>query len=317
MGACARMSACVVLGAAVAGGCNDQPVIRPDAAAEDAGVAPVLRGGASVPDNARGVEVRIIPVLDRGGAIGAALAPYEGVPVGADPVLLYRWREAGLRLIAVPERELDKALAPLRPARLVEASWWAEMPNWRPVFGGPWFERLAVDTGGGVRTLGAGRVRLLARAWFEPTIRDGSIVTGARLELVPQHQTARDRTTLADLASAGELRGAGDEGEAFETLSLGFGTSGEDAYVIVGESPDVDWRDPDATPAASADTVGPTPARVRTLGETLFNEEVALPVPGKEGEPTRLPEPARVMIVIRPRLGVIGGGAPASAEGTP
>ncbi|MEZ6318715.1 MAG: hypothetical protein R3B49_08180 [Phycisphaerales bacterium] len=263
MGAVARMSACVVIGAALAGGCTDQPTARPDTTAIDPGVAPVLRGGASVPESARGVEIRIIPVLDRGGAIGAALAPYEGVPVGADPVLLYRWREAGLRLIAVPERELDKALAPLRPARLVEASWWAEMPNWRPVFGGPWFERLAVDTGGGVRTLGAGRVRLLARAWFEPTIRDGSIVTSARSNW--SHST-RPRGTgrLADLASSGERGGAGeaawrgDEGEAFETLSLGFSAPGEDAYIIVGESPDVDWRDGRSARGGRADAVRPS-----------------------------------------------------------
>jgi len=307
----ARMSACVVIGAVFAGGCEQPPVVGPEPLGT---VAPVLTGGVEVPAAARGVEIRVVPVFDAGGAIGAALAPYEGVPVGADPLLLHRWREAGLRLVAVPERELGRTLAPLRPARLVEATWWADIPSWRALYSGAWFDRLAVDTGAGVRTLGAGRVRLLVRAWFEPMIEGGSIVTGARLELVPQHQVAPTRGTLADLAGAGELRGAGDEGEAFGALALGFGASGEMAYVIVGESPDVDWRDPDAPTGGSAGVVGPVPARVRTLGEAMLNDEPVVPKPSDQGRPTRLPEPVRVMIVIRPRLGL---GGRAGGEGAP
>lgn len=297
------MVACALGVSALAGGCEQPVAVTPQ---EEAPLsAPALAGGAVIPEGSRGVEVRVVPVID--GAVGAALAPYEGVPVGADPVMLLRWRRAGLRLIAIPDEDLDRALAPLRPARRVEASWWGSIPNWRALAVGPRFERLAVDTGAGVRTIGPGRLRLLARAWFEPAIRDGAIAEAARIELVPQVGTPPARPGLSDLGASPAVPGAGDEGEAFGSLGLGFVASAGRAYVIVGESPDADWRDPEARGGDASASFGPEVPRVRALGEAMLCEEPPAPPKAGAGEPTRLVEPVRVMIVIRTREG--GGGA--------
>lgn len=260
-----------------------------------------------------GVGFEIVPVRDASPTIASVLGAYETRPVPGDPALLYRWRLAGLRVVAIPIEEVDEVLDLLVRAGTGDERQWTQVPNWSPIVAGPWEESEVVGTGERVARVGEGRTRLLARAWFEPWIGDGGLETTMRLEFVPQRERPRAGRTLSPIDAPGRPGGEADAGPVFNELALTLRASGDEAYVIVGAREDEDWsvhdrdavaEDGDLSAGGEPAGVGPSVPRVRVVGESMLID------PGgviEEEDTVRVRTPARVLVVIRPRMPREGG----------
>lgn len=254
--------------------------------------------GASFIDQGQpGIGVRLVPVRDTKPTVASVLGPYETNPVPADPTLLYRWRRAGLRIIAVPVGEVDALVASLTSAGAGDERWWTEVPNWSPIAAGPWGADRTLSTGSGVAAVGPGRTRLLARAWFEPWIGDSGVEATVRVELVPQRERPREDRTLSGLEAPAKPGGAPDAGPVLAELALTVRARGGDAYVIVGASPDADWSGGSGGGAGSA--IGPDVPRALSVGESMLADPGS--VDKGEGS-VRVRTPTRVLIVLRPNI---------------
>ncbi len=251
-----------------------------------------------------GVRIELVPVRDASPTVASVLGAYETRPVPADPALLYKWRLAGLRVISVPADAVDGVLDAFESAGVGDERQWTEVPNWSPIVAGPWEEDEVVGTGERAARVGPGRTRLLARAWFEPWIGDGGIETTMRLEFVPQRERPRSTRTLSAIGAPGVSAGEAEAGPVFAELALTVRARGDDAYIIAGASADEDWTDagePEPIEAAP----GPETPTVRVVGESMLID------PGdvvEEEGTVRVREPARVLVVVRPR--VPGGETP-------
>ena len=252
-----------------------------------------------------GVGVELVPVRDASPRVASVLGAYETRPVPADPALLYRWRLAGLRVVALPIDEADEILSRLERAGPGEQRQWTQVPNWSPIAAGPWEDSEIVGTGERAARVGAGRMRLLARAWFEPLIGDDGLETTLRLEFVPQRERPRADRTLSAIDAPDRPGGEADAGPVFNELALTLQASGDDAYVIVGALEDEDWSiESDEPRVMGTEGLGPGVPRVRVVGESLLIDPGAV----EEDEDTvRVRVPARVLVVIRPRIPTEGG----------
>ncbi|MEQ8770130.1 MAG: hypothetical protein RIB60_06435 [Phycisphaerales bacterium] len=252
-----------------------------------------------------GVGIELVPVRDASPRVAEVLGAYETRPVPADPALLYRWRLAGLRVIALPADEAADILDRFERAGVGDARQWTEVPNWSPIVAGPWEESEIVGTGERAARVGVGRTRLLARAWFEPWIGDGGIETTMRLEFVPQRERPRSARTLSPVDAPDRPGGEADAGPVFNELSLTLRATGGDAFVIVGAGSDEDWTNPDEpAPVGDAPAVGPETPRVRVIGESMLIDPGAVI---EERDAVRVRTPVRVLVVIRPRMPQGGG----------
>lgn len=284
-----------------------------------------------------GLEVRLAPVRNSDHAVARRLAAHETNPIPADALLMHRWREAGLRLIAVPESEVDELLGGLTPAGAADASTWAQMPLWHPLVAGEWGADRVVKTGEEVIEVAPGRARLLCRAWFEPALGASGAASSMRIELLPQIQRPRQRPGVSGLERPSDVSaGAGAEGPVLHQLALSLSSQPGMAYLIVGEDPALDWADlPDPPPpppppddeAAAREQgpvpgqaggvlepagqavqspggpVGPVPTRLRTLGEALLSDpgSAVRTTPSSRGVAVR--PPTKLLVVLRPRPG--------------
>lgn len=303
-----------------------------------------VSAGPLVPDDATGLEVRVVPVRDGDNAVGRALARYETVPVRAEPVLLDRWRRAGLRIVAVPDAELESVLDALEPAGVIDSNWWADATEWQVIARGPSAEGASLRTGTGVELFEPGRTGVMMRSWLEPVLGRGTLEPAMRVELVPVNERRVRRGATRDLMLGAEE----DPRRVLASLALGVSARGEFAYVIVGEAPDLVWGDlpepapdaPDAAEPEEAPRPGPTPggqapspdalpgapgpsgtgARSGALGPAkpaikTFGEHTLVIPPTLQrsqgtGEMTVVRPGAKILVVVRPRLGALAPDPP-------
>lgn len=223
----------------------------------------------------------------------------RSVPVSWES--LDAWRAGGIRVLAVPMEELDATRAkmhlvgPLQSQWLGEASRWTEVARSMPAGG-----LFTVSLDNGPITLRDGRLGLSLRCWTTPdpapVFTDEKTGVASRmpaaltLELVPRYLPAtRDDTQLRLPNAAEETPGP----LPFDRLRLGAILRGDEALLILPESPETDWSNPDAAPVR--ETVvphqGPRVPSVPDLGEALLTDMGA--IVGRR---------ARVIVVIQPSV---------------
>lgn len=234
---------------------------------------PAVRGG----DN--GLELQVWVVADAGHAVARGLRPYLDRAVPIDPAALERWRGSGLRVVAVPAGEIELLRAEWTLVAPLNVQWLGQMPEWSSLVVSPPLPEGAVvrlDTGS--ITLPAGRLRLLARCWTVPGASPGGRAR-LGLELVPEFRDAAAPDHLGDIMPLEGEESA--RGVMFMRLGVSALVPEGDAYLVVPETPETDWRrlaapdraeaapDPQADPIrgdTSGDVFRPAPS----LGEVLL-----------------------------------------------
>jgi hypothetical protein len=181
-----------------------------------------------------GLEVRQWVLSTGSEDVAAALMRHrDGDPLGRQE------REAlernGLRLVRVPIDELDAMLAELGVASRNVVTWFGQVTNWRDVLIAPVDETSrALVVSGRVRRFSEGNYSLMLRSWTV-MMED---MPKVQLELLGRH----DRPDVHDTVPLlGQRRTAETWLHAIRAellLESGY------AYVMVYESPSVQWREP-------------------------------------------------------------------------
>ncbi len=236
-----------------------------------------------------GLMSEIWVVRDPDERIARALAPFDDGWESAGAV--GRWRRSGLRLVRVPLEQLRALRSSLTTGGQVSVRPLGEVPAWTEFFEGQDLSEGGVRLDSGFVPLDPGRPRLLVRAWSEPRIDGGEVVGQIRVEMVPQHHLGSRDSRQIQFVPIQETPVV-DEGLVFERLLLSLPVRTGEAYLVVGEAPEVDWHrlieepaEPEAeTPAGKSDSTtsdGEVSGDVRfprspgsmrpTLGEALLN----------------------------------------------
>lgn len=310
-------------GSSVAGpaGLGPQPQERvggqdPDEA-ERADAGPVVpepfRGVVGLLDGGEpGLEVAVWTCDDSGAGASRVLAVHADRPVPIDSAVRARWQARGLRFVAVPMSEIDSLASSTRAISPVQRQRFGQLTAWSAVVRGP---VIPSGSSGPIGPLPSGKPRLIARAWVEPDLSAGVLRRVVRIELGVQVEIGRLASLLENADSLGTIS---DDGELLDGLLTSFVADGENAIVLLGESPLMDWGvlsdssalvDEGATQAPS-DPLGPSEPVRRSVGERMLTAEGSPPRNGRPGAP-----PRKVLIVLIPRLGMSGSGSPASDSG--
>lgn len=193
------------------------------------------------------------------------------------PETIDRLRRNGFMVAEVPTDRLPKALADLGGTLADLRHWHGQVPEWRELVRVDLRGRQAIFTGGAVRPVGTGSLRLSMRGWTVP-MEDGGLFW---FEVIP-HAAARETTAPSTPGARDRLRG-----EAFPESGL--------SLVL-----DTGWSlllCPDLPPAAGEDDGARPEAEVPpTLGAVLLPVERLPPLPGA---PPQVRTPVYVFI---PRL---------------
>jgi hypothetical protein len=195
-------------------------------------------------------------IIDPRISIEQAVAPYIDRPVPIPDELRFRLHAAGLRIVSIPIADLSSLQTMLRLVAPTQKQWLGEVPLWTDLVRGPSFHSprtITIDNNPAAATtqLQPGRLRLLGRAWIVPLpTADNPAAAALRLELVPQHEPhLSDHQRL--LAGISNTR-AEAQGRLFPRLAIGTYLRGEDALILIPDSPHSDWSShtPPAPPAA-------------------------------------------------------------------
>lgn len=227
-----------------------------------------------------GLETMTWVISDTTGEVGRALAAYAAVPTPAKAEQTRVWRAGGLRIVAVPEADLQRLRSSLSLTGPQQQRWNGELSTWTPILAGPAWEgerQLSIATGATLRerepvSLATGRMRLLARAYVMPTLSGEALESRLKIELVPQHEEPDGSAR----ALQRQLRGGGDaeqRGMVFKRMTLEFVARPGECYLITADAPEMEWT---ADTERSSDTPGPEmtlEGRVDappTLGEAML-----------------------------------------------
>jgi len=179
-------------------------------------------------------------------ATAAALAEFAEGFNPIDPITLTRWRDEGLRVLAVPIDRLAELQRRLPPTRHWNRAWLGEPVEWAELIRGRrvW-EGRPVAFGRRERRLPAGVLRLLGRGWSAPLDYGDAAL---RVELAVQLE--RPRPSRPSLREAIEDRTATPAGSLvvqderdlfFDGLSLTAVLPPSHALVVVEGDADADW----------------------------------------------------------------------------
>jgi hypothetical protein len=225
------------------GGCASDDSAKPKA---DAGDASSASGRPNIPSaevlrerltgSNNGLELRRWTVIDAPDRVMNVLSNHADGSA-ADQETIDRLKRNGFRFIRVPVSELDALVSELGGATIDRNEWHGQVYDWRALMEQPIDPRgLAVAIDGRVRRFDRGSFRLLVRSWTTQ-MEDGPHM---HLEVLPQHSLPRAN----DLRRLMGEKPA-DAGEAFATLALDLQLQAGYAYVLVSESPEVDWPELD------------------------------------------------------------------------
>lgn len=276
-------------------------------------VAWTLAGCATTPPEERsglpsvrtgdsGIQMLTWVIPDDPVAIAHAFSPYETRPLPADEVELATWASNGLRVLSVPAGDIPSLRRFLTLRGSEQHQWLGYKPSWIDIVSGPRFNSpRAVNFDTGRITLEPGRIRLLARAWSVPLLeraRDGEgVPAGIRIDLVPQlHRPEDSRHRLLVEMGLEESLSIQEQGHVFDRMLLSLLVTGDDAIIILPESPYVRWEDLRRSEPEEATTPGtivrwPYHLDAPSLGELML----------RRGEETGRPA-ARAVIVLIPHL---------------
>lgn len=199
-----------------------------------------------------GLEVRRWTVLDASDrAMGLIAERSEGC--AAEQAACERLRSNGLRFARVPLDQVEAIAEELGGATLDRTEWHGQVFEWISLREQPIDSRgTAVAIDGRVRRFDRGDFRLLMRAWTV-AMEEGPCL---HMELLPQHRLPQPQNLRRLLGEKPE-----DAGEAFASVALDLQLQAGFAYVLISESPNIDWPQLDA-PALAAPVI-PASAMVR------------------------------------------------------
>ncbi|MCH8153102.1 MAG: hypothetical protein IH830_12120 [Planctomycetes bacterium] len=287
-----------VLAAAVFTGCASPQAPSVPGVINETGLRPRSTEGLTrLINTTSGLEVRRWVIQDDPNRIGAALMKYWD-PKAVGPAHTSVLRRNGLRFVRVQADQVDALLAELGLASLDVTAWHGQIYDWRKLqqywIGSGGIE-VALD--GRVVRYGPGWFRLMVRTWTVQ-MEDGLYLN---LELLPQFQppyAPRFRKLLGDRTMSGEV---------FASIALEVQLEAGFAYVLTGESPQVQWRKngdrselsqenppPDLVGSTQRSADGSSKADQRslaaaaTIGELLFVRQTQ--------------PPTRNMLVFVPRI---------------
>ena len=287
-----------------------------------------------------GLEVRMMVVDDTGYDAPRLLSELESVGnAEIDDQTRSSWERWGFRMIEVPLEQLDPLLDALTPIQPLSVQWMGEFGNWRPLIRAGAIPKTRVRVGESTYPLDAGRPRLIARSWIEPTLSSDDVFGALRLDLGMQIESSRqDAVRLVPEQGRARLE---DEGMVIDDLLGSLTLSGRNAIVIIGEVPGYDWsRLPQPAPESqsvddgdngavgpgtdeagseaknasddaaetsvrairpvrSGGTIEPTPPSLRSLGELMLIGRGSRIV--RPNETRTLPK--RVLVVLIPHAG--------------
>jgi hypothetical protein len=226
-----------------------------------------------------GLEVRKWTVHSDSMAVAEALVRWQDNG-GLDAAVCEQLQRNGFRLIRIPVEQLEVVSETLGGAMLDVTEWHGQVLQWRELlrYTLP-DEGLALAVDGRVRRVNRGSVGLLSRSWTVP-LENGPALY---LELVPRYHPP-DARDLRHLIGRDP-----DRSRPFTTLALQMELEAGYAYVLLGESPQAEWRvqddeisieqeRPDAVLASIApsslgppvDPLGPGAMAPQTLGELML-----------------------------------------------
>lgn len=206
-------------------------------------LAPEPEFAASERGVANGLELVWWVVDDQDGVLGRTLAGRSEDPPGLDPGAAERWRAAGLRLVAVPLADMPALTADLPVIGRIQREWMGQLPRWTVAVRGSAADSMTIAMADGPLTLDAGRLRMLVRCWLSPAPLDGQVRASLRVEFMPQHEERPDeRLAYQSALGINEVRGIEAEGLVFTRLLAGLDAREGHAYLIVPESPEIEWK---------------------------------------------------------------------------
>ena len=238
-----------------------------------------------------GLEVRRWAIRDQGDSALAALIRHAD-GVAADEHTLARLKRNGFRLVRVPVEHMDALSLDMGGAAYDANEWHGQVHTWRSLLAQPVSEAgRAVAIDGQVLRFDRGEFQLMIRCWTVQ-MEDGPYL---HLEVLPRRRVPQ----------VGDLRRLlGDEDEtaasqAFGSMALDLQLQAGYAYLLLGESPQIDWPGLDAPPAANdepqtAATAEPRPSRTGPI-DMIGPEATA---PRTLGEMLLLPDPPANRIVL-------------------
>lgn len=226
----------------------------------------------------RGLEIALWTADDTGFRVGRVLAE---IATRAGPAGHEAWARSGLRVLAVPSDRVDELLRRAPPVGAVQRQRYAQLPIWTPLVRGPRLD--AGGTGPDGRALAPGRPRLIARAWAEPDLSSGRLAAVMRTELTIQIEDAGSGAFSADFSGP---RTIASDGPIMASLLTALVSDGSTAFVIVAESPSIDW---DELPALAA---SPGPPGPDSRAETDPPPGPTAPAPGSAEQPGASDAPA-------------------------
>ncbi len=252
------------------GGCASSPTAR-EAGPEASPTAPTESG----------LELRLWVV--EGDAMRRSIGAFERGTPPAPPAQLALWRANGLAVASVSAEDVPDLLASVRTVGPRQTQWLGMLHEWSVLASGP---PLASDSGAeldaGTLELGAGRLRLLGRAWPLPPAPGGDRPR-LRVDLAPQFVEAgpSDRDPQ-EFVNAPRLSRDEDAGPVYHRLELELVAEGEEAFVVFADEP--------PAPQATDDGVGPPLPDFPRLGRMLLG-----------GAPGSHESEMRLVLVLVPR----------------
>ncbi len=230
-----------------------------------------------------GLELRRWTVVDAPDRVMNVLATHAD-GAAADQDMVDRLKRNGLRFVRVPSSEVDALVAELGGATVDRNEWHGQVYDWRPLMEQPIDPRgIAVAIDGRVRRFDRGEFRVLIRSWTVQ-MEDGPYL---HLEVLPQHRVARANDLRRLLGEK-----PADAGEAFATLALDLQLQAGFAYVLVSESPEIDWPEMDRPAEVNAALQDQDDANAAGADAARDADRVAT---GAEAPPQAVrPRPSRV-----------------------
>ncbi|MFG0327632.1 MAG: hypothetical protein ACF8SC_10245 [Phycisphaerales bacterium JB037] len=263
------------------------------------------------------LDVRLLAVPDDPARIARALAPYDDPRQTMLAERAALWRDNGLRVLAVPESELDPLLAAMSPRAASESRQIRPAAVWTPAAEGPSLPTTLFQLDAGTLRLPRGSVRLLARPWLDPVIETaaGAPTRPAadlrlRIDLLLQHVADDPLDAQRRMLQPGRI-GPLDDGQVFDRLRTELAIPRGMAIVLISERVETDWpalvalSDDERNAQSEAEPADPSPDQPDSDIDSSESPATDKQAPPSD-EPVFGPSQARVPTLGEALLGPTG-----------
>jgi hypothetical protein len=206
------------------------------------------------------------------------------------------WERNGIRAFVMTDAAADALVPNFERVGSEKRTQLPEAQRWTPLLAGSgWVGDRTIQMHDGRLVISSGRLRMLARFWWEPTIMGGELRTRLRLEIVIQHEIRRavqPSLTMPGVDDQSEEA----RGPILWSVAAGLALAAGESLVLVPESPARDWARVRATETAprpeirEPDLAGPAAPPLLSLCEAMLTDGMERPEPD-----------IRIIAILRPR----------------